>query len=59
MVKEHGVWRIECYGTGRGGRDTGMYEVWCCCSGCDFARRLLSSGFEVELLVVIVINGVG
>ena len=35
-----------------------MYEVWCCCSGCDFARRL-SSGFEIELLVVSVINGVG
>ena len=36
-----------------------MYEVRCCCSECDFARRLLSSGFEVELLVVSVINGVG
>ena len=35
-----------------------MYEVRCCCSECDFARRL-SSGFEVELLVVSVINGVG
>ena len=35
-----------------------MYEVWCCCSECDFARRL-SSGFEVELLAVSVINGVG